>query len=279
MELQSINIRDPFVLPYNGVYYLYGTNGYHGTSFDVYESTNLIHWSAPQQVFSVSDAFWGTKDFWAPEVHRYNGAFYMFASFKAEGKHRGTQILKADSPKGPFHVHSPEPVTPWEHECLDGTLYVEDGIPYLIYCHEWVELRNGTICARRLSADLTHAVAEPKILFHAADAPCVKPIDTDGYVTDGPFFIRSGHELFLTWSSMAADGYCVLVAKSDNGRLDGRWNHMPQPLYTDDGGHSMLFRAFDGTVYLSLHAPNTTGAEHPLFLKAAVSSQGIQLIK
>ena len=27
--------------------------------------------------------------------------------------------------------------------CLDGTLWVEDGKPYMIYCHEWVETVDG----------------------------------------------------------------------------------------------------------------------------------------
>ena len=51
----------------------------------------------------------------------------MFASFKAAGVCRGTQILVADHPKGPFVPHSDGPVTPRDWECLDGTLYVDPG--------------------------------------------------------------------------------------------------------------------------------------------------------
>lgn len=37
---------------------------------------------------------------------------------------RGTQILRADKPEGPFVPLSDGPVTPADWECLDGTLYV-----------------------------------------------------------------------------------------------------------------------------------------------------------
>jgi hypothetical protein len=26
---------------------------------------------------------------------------------------------------------------------LDGTLWVEDGVPYMIFCHEWIQITDG----------------------------------------------------------------------------------------------------------------------------------------
>ena len=71
----------------------------------------------------------------------------MFVSFKNETECRGTQILKANSPFGPFELHSDGPVTPRDWECLDGTLWVEDGTPYMIFCHEWAQIVDGEMCA------------------------------------------------------------------------------------------------------------------------------------
>jgi len=130
---QDIQIRDPFVLPMaeEGCYYLFGTTDRNawdgpGTGFDTYRSRDLETWEGPFPAFRPEPGFWATTQFWAPEVHRYRGRFYLFASFKAPGVCRGTEILVADSPLGPFRPHSRGPVTPPQWECLDGTLVIDD---------------------------------------------------------------------------------------------------------------------------------------------------------
>jgi arabinan endo-1,5-alpha-L-arabinosidase len=134
MRLSDVRLRDPFILPVKseGTYYLYGTtdpdpwNG-KGIGFDVYASTNLCEWTGPRPAFRPDAGFWADRDFWAPDVHGYRGGWFMLANFKSEGKRRATQVLKALSPRGAFRLHSPQPVTPREWDCLDGTLYVDRG--------------------------------------------------------------------------------------------------------------------------------------------------------
>ena len=97
MKLSDINVRDPYILPYNGKYYLYGTRAIHtwtqeikdGYGFDVYESYDLVEWSNPKSIFENHDEFWGDFQFWAPEVHIYNGRFYLFATFSDKTYFRG----------------------------------------------------------------------------------------------------------------------------------------------------------------------------------------------
>ena len=148
MKLSDINIRDPYVLLHEGKYYLYGTRGAtcwgECDGFDAYVSDDLENWSEPIEIFHNNGSFWATHNYWAPEVHQWKGAFYMFASFKAEGVCRCTCILKADSPLGPFVPHSKGPITPPDWECLDGTFYVDkEGKPYMVFCHEWVQAIDG----------------------------------------------------------------------------------------------------------------------------------------
>src|SRR5512133_3435133 len=74
---------------------------------------------------------------------------------------RGTRVLASDVPTGPYRAHSPGPLTPRDGECLDGTLHVAgDGSPWLAFCHEWVQVLDGEICAVRLSADLSGSVGD-----------------------------------------------------------------------------------------------------------------------
>ncbi|MEO8608135.1 MAG: family 43 glycosylhydrolase [Chloroflexota bacterium] len=109
MKTSDLHIRDPFVLPVisEQQYYLYGTTGPESwtnsaAGIDYYISRDLQNWEGPFPAFRPPANFWADRNFWASEVHFYRGRYYMFASFKAEGVCRGTQILRADSPQGPF---------------------------------------------------------------------------------------------------------------------------------------------------------------------------------
>lgn len=274
MKNSDINIRDPFVLVHDGKYYLYGTRGSTcwgpATGFDVYVGTDLENWSDPIACFENDGSFWADRNYWAPEVHEYLGSFYMFASFKKEGVCRGTAILKASSPEGPFVPWSEGPVTPSEWDCLDGTLYVDDGVPYIVFCHEWCQCGDGEIHRMKLTQDLKAPAAGPELMFRASSFKEVKNLrgaDNPGYVTDGPFmFKNSDGRLFCIWSSFTEDeGYCELVALSDNGHVTGSFRQL-SPLFRKDGGHGMLFRDLNGKLLLTLHRPNSTPYERPVFI-------------
>ncbi len=275
IKREDINIRDPFVLVHEGKYYLYGTRGDEcwgkGTGLDVYVSTDLENFEDPVEVFTPPADFWADLNFWAPEVHKYEGSFYMFASFKTEGKCRGTQILKADSPMGPFKVHSDGPVTPKDWECLDGTLYIEktDGNkPYMVFCHEWVQVTDGEICAVELSKDLKKPVGEPKLLFHASEAPWVNSIRNGNYVTDGPFvYTDDSGKITMLWSSFGAEGYTLAVAHSKSNTIDGPWVQDENLIFSKNGGHGMIFKSLEGKTMATLHSPNINLKERPVFFE------------
>ena len=282
MKLADINIRDPFILMENGRYYMYGTRAKNtwerqplqNLGFDVYVSDNLEDWSEPKEIFSYKDGFWGTTQYWAPEVHKYNGKFYMLATFKGDAYHRGTAILECDTPDGTFKEHSNGAVTPSDWECLDGTLYVEDGVPYIIFCHEWMQINDGTVCARQLSPDLREAVGEPILLWRASDAVWKHDIGNGKgcFVTDGPFIIKNDNELISIWSSFYKGEYCEAIARSSNGRLDGEWTIDERLIYERDGGHGMVFADKDGSSFFVFHAPNDTPNERPCIKKISIDA-------
>lgn len=286
----DINIRDPFVLPVQeeNSYYLYGTRAPEcwtesATGIDYYRSTDLENWEGPFLAFDPPENFWSDRNFWAPEVHAYQGKYYMFATFKAEGVRRGTQILRADSPSGLFLPISDAPLTPHDWECLDGTLYVDDeSQPWMVFCHEWVQVGDGEICAIPLSQDLTSAIGEAQLLFTALSAPWAEELNSKGrrgYVTDGPFMHRTaGGELLMLWSSFKAGNYAVGMAVSKTGHLHGEWEQVPEPLYAGDGGHCMTFRTFEGELMLAYHRPNKTPGERPYFVPLKEIEGALQII-
>ena len=272
----DIHIRDPFVVPVpeEGYYYLFGTTDPDcwnppGIGFDCYRSRDLEDWEGPIEAFRPPEGFWADRNFWAPEMHPYEGSYYLFATFKAAGTFRGTQILRAERPEGPYLPHSTEPVTPRNWECLDGTLYVEDGTPWIIFCHEWLQVHDGAICACQLSPDLRERVGRPVFLFNASAASWVRNIRPDAaypcYVTDGPFLHRTqSGDLLMLWSSMAKQGYAMTVARSESGRITGPWQQSETPLWDADGGHGMIFRTFAGDLMLTLHSPNGNPSDGPI---------------
>lgn len=274
MKRSEINIRDPFILPYEGKYYLYGSRGSEvwgdcATGLDVYVSDDLENWSEPKEVFTRTPDFWADRHYWAPEVYAYNGAFYMFASFKSADRCRGTMVLRADAPDGKFEVHSEGTITPPDWEALDGTLYIaKNGKPYMIFCHEWVQITEGTVCAVEMSMDLKRAVGEPFVLFKASDASWLRSGDNGVYVTDGPFPYRcEDGTLLLLWSSMGDEGYTEAIAISDNGDIDGKWVQRDELLFKKDGGHGMIFKDFDNRLLLLLHSPNKNPLERPVYFE------------
>jgi beta-xylosidase len=270
LSCADIAIRDPLILPVKeeGLYYLYGTCPTFGQKpFICYTSKDLKTWSGPLSVLDLPKDFWATRDYWAPEVHVWKGRYYMFATYAAEkGKVRRTHLCTADGPRGPFRPIGDGPQTPEGWMCLDGTLFVDDaGAPWMVFCHEWVQVQDGEICAVQLSDDLSKAVGEPKLLFKASAAPWV--VEKKDKVTDGPFLYRSKTgKLLMIWSSFGKDGkYKVGLARSTSGKLEGPWEQQEKLLYTDDGGHAMLFKTFDGQLMMSLHTPNHHPS-HPAFI-------------
>ena len=145
---------------------------------------------------------------------------------------------------------------------LDGTLFVEDGVPWMVYCHEWIQVTDGTFSAVRLSGDLSGPAGEPVLLFRASEAPWItpwqaKPTDEPRtYVSDGAFLYRTKTgKLLMLWSSWLENKkYTQTTAYSLSGRLIGPWRQI-EPLLTDDSGHGMIFTTFDGRLMLVCHQP------------------------
>ena len=171
LTLKDIYIRDPFILPVaeEGVYYMYASsptkeNGVTYGGMVAYKSKDLKTWTGPVRVFDVPRDNGLTGTVWAPEVHLYNGKYYLFATCYHPNIGRGTQIFVCDTPDGKYKPMTERPITPAGWDCLDGTLYIDNGKPYMVFCHEWVQIKDGEIWALPLTEDLSAAAGEP----HAA---------------------------------------------------------------------------------------------------------------
>lgn len=294
LNRNEIQIRDPFVFSAEseGLYYLFGTTDKNpwnskGTGFDAYTSRDLENFEGPYTVFTPPDGFWGTHDFWAPEVHRFKDRYYLLASFTSENHRRATQILVSDSILGPYLPLSDTPVTPSVWECLDGTLFIDQqDKPWIVFCHEWVQANDGAIYGMPLSDDLETSAGEVQLLFKASEAQWSRPLERrdgsglkDARVTDGPYLHRQADgRLIMLWSSLGEKGYAMGCAVSENGLLAGPWLQREAPLVSMDGGHGMVFTDFSGKQFITYHSPNKTPYERFVFHEVEESVKGLILL-
>ena len=285
--LSDLQVRDPFLVTCHEdhLYRLYVANT-EKRSVDCWRSSDLEHFEGPYPVFRIIPGFSheDATQIWAPEVHFFEGKWYLFVTMgKEQYLMRSTWIFRAESPEGPFLRFTDAPVTPKEWMCLDGTLHVDKlGNPHLVFCHEWVQISNGEICAQPLKPDLSGPSGRPRLLFCGSEAAWIPATRWDEktvcassgfprFITDGPFLwhgARSGN-LFMIWSTLDEQNgqtYTLGLAKSSNEDLYGEWCQCKTPLVNTDGGHGMLFRNFSGQLLLAFHQPNKGAVQRVHFL-------------
>jgi len=314
-KLGEIRVHDPWILADepSHIYYLYTasramTDGTPRGAVIAYRSKDLVTWSGPETVFAVPDGGWARPEdgLWAPEVHLYKGHYYLLAtlhnnakllpaggaqgdkssdtviavSYRGIGPHlRGTQVFVGDAPTGPFKPLVDRPAPSPESMTLDGTLYVEDGQPYMVYAHEWIQLVDGAMEAVPLTPNLAQAAGDAIYLFKASDAPWLRERTAvsnkpQNYVTDGPELYRTrAGRLVMIWSSFRDGKYVEAEAHSESGKLRGPWVQ-DGVLVGDDSGHGMIFHAFDGRLMLVVHHPNDGRLARPNLYELEESGNG-----
>jgi GH43 family beta-xylosidase len=204
----SLFIADPFVLQYQGVYYLYGTSV--GDGFKGWKSTNLVDWQPLGYVFQKQENSWGNKSFWAPEVVHYRNKFYLIYSSSGKtlfGEGLRLCMAVADQPEGPF-VDLYAPLFDHGYGCIDGHLFIENDKPYLYF--EMVGVVGepwkkegyfwGTIMGAELTDDLSALVASPTL--------CIYPTqEWEGLhsmharSTEGMTVFQHGDQYYMTYSA------------------------------------------------------------------------------
>lgn len=287
VPVDSITLSDPFVLADEATqtYYMTGTGGM------LWKSKDLARWDGPYQVAQVDTASWmGRRPMiWAAEIHKYGDKYYYFATFTNRDvkidtvmgnviERRACHVLVSDRAEGPYKPVPGGDATylPADRPTLDATLWTEpDGTPYMLYCHEWLQNRNGTVECIELKPDFSGTKGDAKILFRASDSPWSREDTADGQrrpnmVTDGPWVFRTKTgRLGMLWTSWIGKTYTQGVAYSKSGRLEGPWIQEPLPITPPNFGHGMMFRTFDGRLLMSIHSHsvNSRGqyVRHPHF--------------
>lgn len=301
IPFDSLIVNDPFILAdkVTHTYYMTGSGG------SMWKSRDLHNWEGPYSYMEIDTTSWMGPDpmIWSPELHYYKGKYYCFVTFtnmavvidkiteRCDVPRRGTHILVAEKAEGPYRSMSETPYLPEEWSTLDGTFYIEDGVPYLVFSHDWMQQENGEIKYIRLADDLSYTIGEATTLFTGSDGPWTREMQSigeltfgmslRGYVTDGPFLFRTeSGRLGMLWSSWGVKRNVQGVAYSLTGRLGGAWEQQEQPLVAEHAGHGMLFTTFDGKKLLVLHSQSlgeNPGPRRPMLLEVDITGDLLKI--
>ncbi|MBQ9729796.1 MAG: family 43 glycosylhydrolase [Clostridia bacterium] len=291
MKRQDLRIRDPFIIPWEGKYYMCGSGG--DTSLPMYQSDDLENWEELGEIFRIEEDSWAKVDTWAAEIHRYLGKFYLFVSLLGKNGVRGTQVAVCDTVFGKYVPVVNAPITPPYQQAIDATLFVQDGTPYILYSRDWPgnyipekDYYVGEIWAAEAKKDLSGLAGEPFKLFSSNEVPlsAAAPNRINEKIlrfgSDAPFVqkLKNG-SLYLTWSPMLNWNYVVLGAVSESGNVKGPWRHLDEPLFNENGGHAMFFTDFDGNRKMSIHQPESPEKERATFIDVEEHGSLLQLKK
>lgn len=268
MRVEDIRVRDPFIYVEDDVYYLLGTTGddcwNEGSDFSLYTSRDLENFEFAGTLVAKG-ALDGYTQRWAPELHRFGGKYYLIVSLFREDRRRGSMILSSDSVRGPFVPLTGEYITPQGWLCLDATLFVHEGKPYLYFSNEWVDPitadGDGSLYVAALSDDLTRLISRPKKIVsgkYCGFSEEIRSGDAAGYVAEGPYAVEENGGIALYWSTFSKNGYCVAKSVADEVSGEYRFARM---VFDRDGGHAMVFTDLSGKQRIVLHQPNTSPDE------------------
>lgn len=249
---------DPFILAWEGKYYLYSTNAA-STGFKVYESNDLSKWTDKGYCLKKGEANSpaGSGGFWAPEVYSLDGQFYMFYVTD-----ENIGIAVSDSPLGPFTKYS-DGVVFKGTKAIDPHLFIDDdGQMYLYY----VKFGGGNhIYGAKFDLKTCRVTAEKKLI--TASEAWEKQMDT---IAEGPFMLKHNGTYYLTYSAnhYKSQGYAVGCATSATplGNFE-KCDYNPvlsknENVKAVGTGHHSFFTAENGELFIVYHRHNSLTEIH-----------------
>lgn len=252
----DVQFGDPYILDDgNGTYYMYGTGGGAMDGFSAYSSTDLVNWQPEGQVYTGNtESSWTEKWFWAPEVYKRNGKYYIF--FSAQWKENPTNeeenfmigVAVADKPTGPFTELHDRPIFNPGYPIIDANvLFDKSGKTYLYYsraCYKhpvesevasWAkeqglynEIEESWVYGVELEPDFSGVIGEPQLLLRPPvsmddqqaewESRSVTSKEINRRWTEGSFIFERNGTYYIMYSAnyYAGKNYAVGYATGDS---------------------------------------------------------------
>ncbi len=223
---------DPFVMRFNGTYYLYVSTKDNNTGIKCWSSDDLVHWT--YRGLCSEERI--TRTAYAPEVVYYNGMFYMYTSPGGNGHY----VLASDSPTGPF-----EAVTGNMGMSIDGSVFIDNDGQWYFYTSG-----GGAINAYKMNS--------PMSMTHIGE---LDNVSMNGW-TEGPMVVYHDGFYYMTYTGnhVLCKAYRINYAVSDSSPVSySQGNNNPLLVNTSDDiygiGHSSTVKGPDlDSYYIVYHS-------------------------
>jgi GH43 family beta-xylosidase len=271
---------DPWVISYAGVYYYMNTTGHNLTIWATPDITDLrdarkrVVWTAP-----ATGPY--SHDIWAPELHRFDGRWYLY--FAADAGTNATHRIwalenAAEDPLEGTWTFKGQVGDRTDKWAIDASAFEVNGQKYLIWSG-WKGENDGEqdIYIAHLKNPWTvdserTLLSYPQYPWEHVGDLLKRPAMPHVEVNEGPEFLQHGNDLFLVYSASACwtDYYelGVLEAHVGDNLLDARsWHKFDHPFFRMDPeagvfatGHNGFFKSPDGKQdWIIYHANSATG--------------------
>lgn len=249
---------DPWVMQWNGMYYLTRSNG---NSVWIDRATNLeeIHSSTPEsesvRVWTAPTGTMYSAQIWAPELHQINGKWYIYvaASGGTNANHR-MHVLERDAadPFGAF-IYKGKIAPATDRWAIDGTMFEWQGAMYFVWSG-WPGSTDGQQNLYIAQMDTPWSLSTNRVLLSSPQYAWEKyglPIN------EGPEILIHDGELHIIFS---ASGYWTnqyaLGRLTYNGAGSllsaASWTKASQPVFAATSqvtgpGHASFTKSPDGS--------------------------------
>lgn len=245
---------DPDGSKLGGSYWVYATLSIafdNQTSFDAFESQDLVTWTKHPGVFSADNSAWARDWFWAPCTVERDGKYYFYYTANDPIDNEGTAgigVAVSDSPGGPFVDLVDHPIVDThvnDADAMDQQVFTDDdGSTYLVWGGSFANI-----------APLEDDMATLGTWDDGSTAKNITP--NEGY-GEGPFMMKHDGMYYFMWSEggYGTPDYRVAYAMSES--ITGPFERIGLILSKDDvvadgPGHHSIFEDDDGQFYIVYH--------------------------
>ncbi|WP_296664645.1 glycoside hydrolase family 43 protein [Demequina sp.] len=271
---------DPCVLRHDGQYYFTGSHPLYDRIV-LRRAARLADLQSAAEVTIWTAHATGAQSrlIWAPEIHRVNGAWYVYYAAAPDGapsadlpdaaetfNHRiyVLECTDADPLTGTW-VDRGRVDTGWESFALDATSFVHGGAQYLVWAQQDLAIRgNSNLYIARMENPWT--LATRAVLLTRPEFDWETRVFA---VNEGPSVLIRGGRVYLSYSASGTGieyAMGLLTAAAGADLLDpAAWAKSPEPVFVSDPaagqygpGHNSFTQDEDGDVVLVYHSRTYT---------------------
>lgn len=260
-QKSAMLLGDPYILNNNGAYYLYGTSANDG--IEVYKSTDLKVWNGPcgatDGLALHKNDVWGEKKFWAPEVYKINGTYYMFFSVDLH-----VAVATSNSPTGPF-IQENKKAFITNRNAIDNHLFIDGDKKYIYYVS--FEPKGLEVWCAELEDDLM-SIKDGTILKCISQSQPWECVEA-GSVNEGPFILKNGNYYYLIYSGNGYTSQDYGLGFTVSNSPKGPWiKHPGNPFFQKPGelvgvGHCSFFTDKNQNLKMVYHSHFDKENIHP----------------